>query len=274
MKHIYILSLLLFLCSCGNTPRDKTVFLPILAQNQAHFLPRYLKNLENLDYDKKLITVYINTDNNEDDTEAVLRDWAKKNKRRYRSITFDSNKASKLDGLSTSTWNPTKLRGMGKMLNRSLEVAKKSKSDYYFFSECNNFVAPHTLKTLMAKNKPIIAPLLTDVFVVNNISPKKKESFTADHYRYPITYKILEGTIKVPLVQSTYLIQSKYLDGLNYMDGTDENEAVIFSKSAKANGVDQFICNEKDFGIQVAVHDKNMSREEEIKLTRPFLSLP
>ena len=66
-----------------------TVFLTILARNKAHMLPYYLRCLDELEYDKQLITVYINTNNNVDATEEILREWVDKNKSNYRQILFE-----------------------------------------------------------------------------------------------------------------------------------------------------------------------------------------
>lgn len=281
MKRIapfYLALLLLF--SCDSKPQDKKVFLVILARNQEHFLPRYLKNLENFHYNKKLITVYINTNNNNDNTEEILKEWAKKNKSIYSSIIFESHEIPNLESASGHDWSKQRLKEIGKIRNRSLELAKSSGCDYYFVSDCDNFVAPETLQFLINKNRPIIAPMLYDIpdpkdtnanfyFSVDN-----KGYFSFDRFYYPIYHRNIRGMIKVPVVHCTYLIKKEYLDRLTYQDGSDDHEFVIFSRSARENNIDQFICNERDFGVQFAFMDKKMTLEEEVKVTKPFLYLP
>ena len=50
------------------------ILLAILARNKEHVLPDYLNCIYNQTYNKKLITIYINTNNNCDATEQILRD--------------------------------------------------------------------------------------------------------------------------------------------------------------------------------------------------------
>ncbi len=280
MKLLSLFCLFLFLFSCTAKPKGKTVFVAILARNQAHFLPRYLKNLEQLDYDKKLMTIYVNTNNNQDNSEEILKNWVEKNKSVYASIIFEPHTIPNLESSSGHLWSTERLRVIGAIRNKTLDLARKSGCDYYFVSDCDNFVAPHTLKTLIAKNKPIIAPMLYDIpdpedYNVNCYSSINDSGyFSLDRFWSHIFLKTLTGTMKVPVVHCTYLVKGEYLDRLTYVDGTDSHEFVIFCRSARASGVDQFICNEKDFGVQFAFMNKNMSLEEEITITRPFLSLP
>lgn len=92
VKVLYFLGLVCVMQLYANIQelKDK-VFLTILARNKAHMLPYYLLCIDQLDYDKQLMTVYINTNNNSDDTEAILREWAIKNKNVYKEIIFESH---------------------------------------------------------------------------------------------------------------------------------------------------------------------------------------
>ena len=47
------------------------VLIAILARNKAHLLPEYLDSIKNLEYDKKSIVIYINTNNNHDKTKEI-----------------------------------------------------------------------------------------------------------------------------------------------------------------------------------------------------------
>jgi hypothetical protein len=87
MKHIliYIMMSLYMIPLCAQEYKD-TVFLAILARNKAHMLPYYLSCIDKLEYDKRLITIYINTNNNSDETESILRDWSIKNQHIYKQI--------------------------------------------------------------------------------------------------------------------------------------------------------------------------------------------
>lgn len=253
-----------------NEVEGKKVFLAILARNKAHVLPRFLKAIDNLDYDKKLMTVYINTNNNKDDTKEMLSQWVENNGWRYHDVIFDNHDVKSLDSITTNPhdWKPQRLKTLAKIRTKSLRKAKEVGCDYYFVADCDNFIIPETLKVLVSKDKPIIAPLLFSI-------PEPGDEYC--NYFYDITdngyfkdvpeyYKILHretiGTFKVPVVHCTYLVNTAYADKLTYLDDSDEMEFIIFSRSARENGVDQYICNEMEFGVQIH-YNKNLSLETE-----------
>jgi glycosyltransferase involved in cell wall biosynthesis len=258
---------------------NKTVLLAILARNKAHVLERYLKCINNLEYDKKLITVYIKTDNNEDHTKEMLQAWISKYGSLYESVVFDDRKPSDLQQTNPHEWNAARFKVLAAIRNNSLQKAKEYKCDYYFVVDCDNFIIPSTLRDMVEKNKPIVAPLLRcipekDDFYANFFFEATDTGYYKDH---PMHYKILarskKGTFKVDVVHCTYLVDSKYIDKLNYADGTNDYEYIIFCRSARKNNVDQYICNEKEFGVQVHYKD-NLTLEEEKNRILPILTMP
>lgn len=256
MKLLLSLFLIFSLMGCSSK-RDKTVFLAILARNKAHTLPKYLECIDSLDYNKKAITVYINTNNNKDETEDLLLDWMEKNRSSYKEIIFESHSMEELlqDQTLPHQWEPRRLKALGLIRNKSLKLAIDSKADFYFVADCDNFVTPETLKLLVEKNLPIVAPLLITIpgpITASNFWGDIDENgYYKDHpFYYQILYYAIRGTFKVPVVHCTYLIRSDYLSKLGYIDGSDQYEFMVFSKMARDQGIDQYICNELDFGTQ------------------------
>lgn len=247
---------------------EKTVLIAILARNKAHVLPQFLNCLNLLEYNKKLITLYINTNNNQDNTQAILQEWADDHKEEYKNILFEAHHVKDLDATKPHDWNAQRFKILGSIRNRSLQVAQEHACDYYFVIDCDNFIAPATLRTLLAKNKPIVAPMLKAFperldHYSNFFSAISPSGYYQSHPSYiPILYHQKIGTFKVPLVHCTYLIVSSVLDKLNYIDASDDYEFVVFSRSAREGSIDQFICNEMDFGYLVHFH-KNVTLEEE-----------
>lgn len=250
---------------------NKSVLLAILAKNKAHMLPKYLESIDNLDYDKKLIVVYIRTNNNKDDTRDLLADWVEKHRSEYQEVIFEDEDIDQATASNPHQWSNERLKLLAEIRNRSLEKAKEYKTDFYFVADCDNFVHPHTLKYLVQKDKPMIAPMLRSM-------PRKGDPYSnffadVDARGYWKTdsdfYKILNGaaigTFKVPLVHCTYLIKTEYLDRLNYMDDTSDMEFVIISRLARKYGIDQFICNEREFGTLYHPYNYGLTLEEEIK---------
>lgn len=258
---------------------NQTVFFAILARNKGHLLPRYLKSIENLDYEKKLITIYINTNNNEDDTEEILQSWAKKNKNQYQKIIFEKHHIEEMPESNPHQWFKARFKILGEIRNHSLKLAWESGCDFYFVVDCDNFIAPCTLKTLVEKDKPIIAPLLYDIprkndFFLNGWFAVDENGYYKSHPDFWLCYyRIKIGTFKVPLVHCTYLVKTEYLDQLTYTDDTDDWEFIIFSRSARNHNIDQYFCNEKDFGVQFALGAK-IPLEEEKRQVKPFLAIP
>lgn len=246
---------------------SKNVFLTILAQNKEHFLPRYLKSIENLDYDKKKITIYINTNNNQDGTEEILATWAKEHESEFNKVIFENYPASGINFTSGDT------------KNRSLQIAKESGCDFYFIADCDVFLTPSTLKILVKKDKPIIAPLIYRIpekedFVINAWLAVDERGYFIEHpMQWELYFQKKRGTFKVPLVHCVYLIKSEFLDRLSYVDDTGDYEFIVFSRFARENGVDQYICNEEDFGVQFAFFDK-IDLDEEARRVKSFLAIP
>ena len=257
--------------------QDPSVLLAILARNKAHTLPYYLECIENFQYDKQSIVVYINTNNNEDATQEILQAWADKHKNDYRLIVFEEHQVDGLEPTRAHQWSSERLKLLGSIRNKSLQMTKKYGCDYYFVADCDNFLIPETLKDLVSKNKPIVAPLLKSVPLPNdtyaNFWPKSEANgYCCNRFPGPsrLYYNIRTrqqiGTFKVDVVHCTYLIKAECLDQLSYVDGSSKHEFVIFSKSACDHGVDQYICNERDYGTQIHFEDDQwLSRQETIE---------
>lgn len=248
--------------------QNKTILLAILARNKAHLLTQYLKCLENLDYDKKLITIYINTNNNDDNTVEILEDWAKKVNHQYCKIIMDNHQVQGLSSTKPHEWTAERFKALATIRNKSMQKALEHHCDYYFVVDCDNFIAPFTLKELISKDKPIIAPLLKAVPEPNDLYSNyfcacDEAGYYHHHPDYiDILNRSKSGTFKVPVVHCTYLINTKYIDKLNYIDNTNDYEFIVFSRNARKNKVDQYICNEKEFGTLLHFHD-TISLEEE-----------
>lgn len=247
---------------------DKTVLLAVLARNKAHVLGEYLDRIEKLDYDKKLISIYVNTNNNVDDTKEILLSWIDAHRDQYRNIEFENVEIESLNDSAPHDWNSERFSALAKIRNRSLEKALQQKTDYYFVVDCDNFIAPYTLKNLIAHDKPIIAPLLKSIpeagdLYSNFFMDVEPTGYYKSHPDYGnILRGFKKGITKAPVVHCTYLINSKDIDKLNYIDGSDDYEFVIFSRSARENGIDQYICNDCDYGTLLHFRDSPTLDEE------------
>lgn len=231
-----------------------TVLLAILARNKAHTLPTYLNCIDNLEYDKKKISVYINTNNNTDKTEEILKNWIKEHQKDYASIEIEINNINDLGSDRPHEWTAKRFKALALIRNKSMEKALEKETDFYFVVDCDNFIAPNTLSCLVSKNKPIIAPLLKSIPEPGDVYSNYFCAVSSSGYyeNHPDYMKILseteKGTFNVPVVHCTYLIQRDVLPLLSYIDGTEDYEFVIFSREARKKQIPQFICNEQPFG--------------------------
>lgn len=265
---LLLLSIFLPLVLIAESP---SVFLAILVRNKAHTLPTYLQCLENLDYDKKKISVYINTNNNTDETDEILKKWSEQHASDYAALELESHHIADLEGDQPHNWNPTRFKALALIRNKSLEKALANGADFYFVVDCDNFIAPETLSTLVAKNKPIIAPLLKAIPEPGDIYSNffGAVSSTGYYESHPQYMKILgekqRGTFQVPVVHCTYLIRRDAIPQLSYIDGSADYEFVIFSREARKHHIPQYICNEKPFGSLLHFQNSPTLSEEKTR---------
>jgi hypothetical protein len=264
----FIAFLLVWIFPLLGNMEGQEVFFTILARNKEHILPAFLKSIENLDYNKKLITLYINTNNNVDGTATVLATWAKEKESLYKQIIFESHEVQNLSYGTPHEWTTDRLHALALIRNRSLALAKESNCDFYFIVDCDNFIIPSTLSDLVTKDLPIVAPMLQSIPEPGDVSSNFFSAVTdtgyyqdSPEYREILLRKKI-GTFKEPLVHCTYLIKSNYLDQLSYTDGTSDYEFIIFAKMARNKKINQYICNEKNYGYNINFY-KKLTLEEE-----------
>jgi len=259
----------------SSLPDTHTVFLSILARDNAPLIPRFLKHIDQLDYNKKNITLFIRACNSTDETKAILETWKKKRETLYQSIIMDM---SDLKDLAPSLSSPQRFKIPKQLRQESLQAAIKTNCDYFFNVDCDNFIAPSTLKVLISKKKSLIAPLLKNFPPSGDLSSNFFAAVTEqgtfqDHPDYmAIRTRKKRGTFSVPLVLGSYLIQKEALQGLSYADDTFDPEYIVFARSARERGVEQYICNEQDFGNMI--HLTNYPSIEEAALLDTFLQDP
>jgi len=243
---------------------DKTVFFSVITRNQEKCLPIYFRCIDELDYDKENIVLYINTNNNDDNTIQFLTDWIEKNHSKYKKVIFERGIQFKelSQDMGWEDNNSYRLKLMSKIRNRSLDLCRLEKTDYYFCMDTDNWIAPCTLKYLVSQEKPIIAPFLRRADDENKYSNFFSAITESGYFAHSPQYDVIfyqweKGLFNVPVVHCTYLIDCKYLNQLAYnKDGWPDYhyEFVLFSVVARSQGIDQFISNEKVFGF-VRYHD-------------------
>lgn len=233
------------------------VLLAIHTKDASGLLDLYIRSIESLDYPKDKIYLYIRTNNNKDNTVEILTEWSKKCIGSYAAVEIDtSNVEVNVEKYASHEWNEERFSVLGKIRQASLKRTLETDCDFYFVIDVDNYILPHTLRDLVDLNLPIVAPLIRRI--ENNGYEHQYANLhyscdnngyykTHPHYNYVID-RVIKGIFEVSVVHCTYLVRRDNIDKLTYCDGTTHYEYVIFAKSARENGIKQYIDNRTPYG--------------------------
>ena len=123
-----------------------TVLIAMLVRNKAHVLPFTLPLLENLDYPKNRISLWIRSDHNEDDTDEILTIWTKKWRDRmnqpgatdvYHSLDVEISSSGEKSSARHPDedkgpfhWSKTRFQHVMKLREDGLQAARKAWADW------------------------------------------------------------------------------------------------------------------------------------------------
>jgi hypothetical protein len=234
---------------------SKPLVISILAKSNEAMLPLYLKSLmaqtEVINSDNDVI-FYIRTNDNNDNTANILRDWYKKWNSKWKIHFDESSIDPELSKIDNHDWDYGRFKILGDIRQKSVEFAKDQGADY-FVADIDNIVGPDTIASLRRTNLPVIAPLLR--------TPEwgAYSNFHADiddngYYKsHDIYLKLLnqeiKGIVEVPVVHCTYFIKNEYLEHVKYDDFSGRFEYVIFSDSLRKAEIPQYLDTRKCYGI-------------------------
>lgn len=228
------------------------VTIAILAKDKAHTLPLYLSCIEKQTWPANKSYLYIRTNNNNDDTVNILREWVEKVSDKYAGVYFDDTDVQEqVQNYKQHEWNSVRFKVLGKIRQDSIDNAKKNNS-HYFVADCDNFIHPATIEKLMGTNLPIVAPLLKVAepsMYSNYHAAIDQNGYYADSpYYHDILNRKIQGLIELPVVHCSYFIRQDVLDKISYDDDSFRYEYVIFSDSARKNNIPQYIDNREVYG--------------------------
>lgn len=247
MKKLFLF--LLFLVH--NAYCQDTVTIAILAKDKAHTLELYLQCIEQQTWPKKATNLYIRTNNNTDATAQILKQWLEKVHDDYALIFFDeSDVAEPVQEFKQHEWNWIRFKVLGKIRQESVQWAFEHNC-HYFVADCDNFIQPTTIETLIKTQLPVVAPFLRtgNSYYSNYHAAIDKNGYfeNCDLY-YQIYNNQVTGLIQVPVVHCTYFIRKEYLPFVCYDDESYRYEYVIFSDVLRQNGIEQYIDNRQLYG--------------------------
>jgi len=260
------------------------VFLALLVKQKEAVLPLFLESLNDWDYPKENIFIYIRTNNNTDNTKQLLEEWVKEYGDKYKGLIYNSEDVpEKVEKYDVHFWNGERFRVLGKIRQESMNQALLTDCEYYFVVDTDNFLFPETLKELVKLDLPIVAPFLRYAVALGEnadtpVEAAKREGHMSRYYSNyhdkvddfgsiiaeDIYYKILnqevKGLIECMCVHCTYLIKREYLSELTYLEQSDRWEYMVFSNSARNKGITQYIDNRTIYGVLTLSENLGASR--------------
>lgn len=226
------------------------VVVAILAKDKSSFLPHYLDCIFGQTYPKDRIHLWIRSNNNNDDTEEVLRDWVSQHREKYASVVENyDNVEEPVQQFGQHEWNVMRFKVLAKIRQASVDYAMKLKS-HYFVADCDNFILPETLEKMVSANLPVVSPLLASPTYYSNYHACITDTgYYRECDRY---YWLLRGTIRglvdVPVVHCTYFVSVDVLPYVSYDDQSGRYEYVIFSHVLRNHGIAQYLDTRHIYG--------------------------
>lgn len=116
---------------------DETVFIAIFVRNKEHSLPYFFKAIEDLDYDKNRIFLWIVCDHTRDNSIEVIEKWVEAMQDQYFSIEFEKPQTPWHYPKQTSDLHWVKERHLRLLELRQLALIKARERWADFILVCN-----------------------------------------------------------------------------------------------------------------------------------------
>lgn len=116
--------------------KKPSVLIVTLIRNKAHTLPMFLTYLEEQDYPKDRISLWMATDHNEDNSQEILEVWLLKARNSYHFIhyQFDDSEKNRKGETNLTHWPEERFLDVIRMKEEALEFSRKSWADFIFVS--------------------------------------------------------------------------------------------------------------------------------------------
>ncbi|XP_031561834.1 procollagen galactosyltransferase 2-like isoform X2 [Actinia tenebrosa] len=246
--------------------KDPTVLLSVIARNVAHLLPNWLGYIENLDYPKDRISIWIATDHNVDNTSGILKEWANNVAPLYHRVLINATDSPTMysDASFVSEWSELRYQQVASLRQQALDAAREQWADYLFVVDCDNFLFnASVLRDLMAEKKTVVAPLIP-VFQNQSAYSNFWGGMDEDGYYkrtdeyFPVLYREIRGCFDFPMIHSTYLVdlRQRVSSNLTYYPPPPKykgevDDILIFAYSARTAGIKLHLINRDFYGYMV-----------------------
>lgn len=226
------------------------ITIAILCKQKAHCLPYFLECIFNQTYPKNLISLYVRSNNNTDNTLEILKSWIDCHRDKYANIYEDyTDVPEPIQNLSPHEWTTERFIILGNIRNKSLEWAYQQNS-HYFVVDCDNFIIPCTVEEMFKTRLGIVGPLLHSNSMYSNYHKNvDARGYYAGTHEYGILLnQTIKSCVSVEVIHCTYFVRWDILPEVTYIDDTSRHEYVIFSHSARKKNILQFLDTRQIYG--------------------------
>lgn len=251
----------------------------VLVRNGENMLPLFLECLEQQDYPKGRITLYVKTNDNVDKTEELLESWLAENGHFYKEVIYDKQPSLfRPNFYGGHQWNHERVDLMRHLRDKGFMMARDVNADFFFCCDVDNFILPNTLSSLVELDLPVVAPLLR--YAVNPLETREIPEYVrhsvdytcanftnvvtdwgdtqnchfGGEWRFPagyfdILYRRIPAAHPVDLVHCTYLVHKDVFGCISYQDGIMGGyEYITFAYNLRINKIQQYLDNRKNYG--------------------------
>ncbi|XP_077504632.1 procollagen galactosyltransferase 1-A-like isoform X3 [Amblyomma americanum] len=254
-----------------------TLLIAVVLRNKAHVLPQFFGYLEQQNYPKSRLSLWIYTDHNVDNTAEIVNSWAEEVSNDYHNVnvTREDGDAFFPDEEGLQKWTPERYWHIIRLREEAIHVARTLWADFVFFLDGDALLSnPKTIQDLVEENRTIIAPMLDSRSAYSNFwcGMNEKGYYKRTDEYMPILEREKVGVFPVVMVHSATLINLNHADSrkLTYdpqkLQGyTGPNDDVItFAHSAKFAGVEMFVSNKDQYGHILAPTESPAQEAEEL----------
>lgn len=239
-----------------------SVSIGILIRNKAHSLPYFLHHLEELNYPKERIHLFIYIDNSIDQSADIVDVWVQSLGSKYFGIDVEVD--ADVDPDRAPNWTDENYAHLTKLRQRALQKAHDVGADFFFSLDADvALLNKDTLQILLETSRlhkaVVVAPLLnctsSDMFS-NFWGAMTEEGYYKRSSNYfQIQRRQIEGVFSVAMVHTAILVNIRDPTGAKiaydppppgYVGPSDD--MILFARSAQHVGAEFLLDNREFFG--------------------------
>ncbi|XP_046657992.1 glycosyltransferase 25 family member-like [Daphnia pulicaria] len=263
-------------CTQATFRDDPTVLVTLLVRNKAHTLPYFLKLFEELDYPKNRLTLWIKSDQNQDQSLEIMNKWVSSVEKSYHHIYHEltTTSPSAVDDKIPTNWTEERFKHIINLREEALDKGRELWADFVWFVDCDVFLTNNqTLKIMVNTNYPVVAPMLDTLSLYSNYWCGMGLDYyyrRTDEYK-PIRERENKGCHRVIVVHSCFMVDLRQVesqrltfkpDKINGYNGPHD-DVITFAISGYWTDVPVYICNQIKFGYLLSPLDETMTIEDD-----------